>query len=156
MERKKRKKRSCGECIACCVYLRIVSPELEKKGLEHCPYLDLPGPIEKNKLWYTGGMPCNNCKVFNTEKRPEVCEGYKCAWLLGAGDEEDRPDKCLMMFDRLNDIKNAIEAKPLAEKAYETEKGKAAIDRMSKDLKKPILVLSFYERTLLEVVGKGV
>jgi len=34
---------------------------------------------------------CTGCSIYGT--RYEICRVYKCAWLLGAWEESDRPDK---------------------------------------------------------------
>lgn len=65
--------RTCGECSACCVRLRI--DELNKDQEVRCRYLA------------SGG----GCSIY--EKRPSSCRAFLCGWLLGWGDEEDRPDK---------------------------------------------------------------
>ena len=145
--------RQCGDCIVCCVYPRIDDPELRKPGMAHCPHLTLPGSEEPNKAYYTG-RSCKNCTIY--EDRPRLCEAYECAWVLGAGDDGDRPDKILMLFDRSRDIGNALEAKPLRDNQESTPEGKAAIKRMSHSMNLPVIVLNFYERRVWRVEGRGV
>jgi hypothetical protein len=75
-------KRECGECIACCVWPKII--ELNKPHFALCQYL-------KNKIGCT-----KNCKIHDN-RRPKACIDYNCEWLKGHGRKEDRPDKCGMM-----------------------------------------------------------
>lgn len=66
--------RRCGSCSLCCKVLHVV--ELHKppgKWCLHCA----PGK---------GG-----CLVY--ADRPPSCRAFDCAWLRGAGLEEERPDK---------------------------------------------------------------
>jgi hypothetical protein len=39
----------------------------------------------------------NGCRVY--ERRPGICRAYRCAWLGGAFDEEDRPDRLGAVLD---------------------------------------------------------
>jgi hypothetical protein len=36
--------RTCGDCIVCCVYLKIDVPELRKEGMRHCPHVKADEP----------------------------------------------------------------------------------------------------------------
>ena len=53
--------RTCGECVACCVYPRIDDPELKKDAMTHCPNLSLPSAPSKDVVFYTGGNGTKNC-----------------------------------------------------------------------------------------------
>ena len=70
--------RECGECNACCVWLKG-----DAYGHE-----------------FGGGKPChflkNNCSIYET--RPEVCKKYQCAWLQGLFPEILRPDKSKVLI----------------------------------------------------------
>jgi len=143
--------RKCGDCISCCVYLRI--NEIEKPPMSHCVHLSLVGPTKKNEVYYTGKSKCGNCTIYKT--RPPVCAEYKCTWLEGYGDEGDRPDRSLILFDNTKKIGNAITAKPLAYLQEESEEGKKTIERMSRSTGKPVIVLNFYERRVKRIVGEG-
>jgi len=145
--------RTCGDCIACCSYLKI--GELEKPGLHHCKFATLKDPEEEGMLQYTGATE-KNCSVYGTDKQPECCRGYVCAWLAGHGIDEDRPDKSLMLFDCLNNIQNGLEAKPLDEGVEDTPAGRGIIERLSRSTDMAVLVLSFYEKQLKRVVGRGI
>lgn len=70
--------RSCGGCTLCCTVLRV--DELPKLG----------------------GVPCaklvaDGCGIY--ARRPPVCRGYRCMWLQGALDVEDRPDRLGAVLD---------------------------------------------------------
>ena len=136
------------------MYLRIESDTLNKAGMTHCPNLSLPGPIEKDKAFYTGSSVDGNCRIYNF--RPKCCMQYECAWLQGYGNDDDRPDKSLILFDTLHHITNSAEAKPLEDGREKTEEGKAVINRMSISMGKPIIVLNFYERRIQRVVGRPI
>jgi len=146
--------RDCGKCIVCCVYQRIDSPEFKKDAMVHCPHLELSEPIKRGRLQYTGAS-CLNCKAHGTDKRPKACVDYNCLWKNGFGNEEDRPDISLMLFDRSKGIENSIEAKPLKDRQEITIQGRQTIDRMSVSTKHPVIVLNFYERRIQRIVGRG-
>lgn len=145
--------RECGECIVCCVYPRIDDPELEKPGMRHCPNLTLPGPEKENEVFYTGAS-CENCRIY--ENQPKMCADYHCAWRIGFGGRNDRPDKVLMLFDNAKEIGNCLQAKPLKDDQENTEEGKAVIARMSRSAERPVIVLNFYERRIQRIEGRGV
>lgn len=71
--------RVCGSCSLCCFVLRV--DELAKLGGRSCMYVR------------DGG----GCAVH--ERRPEICRAYRCAWLQGAFNEEDRPDALGAVLD---------------------------------------------------------
>ena len=138
-------KRSCGECVACCVYLKI--SELNKPGLTPCQHL--------KEL--TGEHTCSTeggCSVY--EDKPTVCRDYRCLWLNGHGAEEDRPDKSGLLMDTIHQVGNAIECKPIWEGADKQTAGLKAIYRMSQSTGKPVLVTTYRETRLSYVVGQGV
>jgi hypothetical protein len=145
--------RECGECIVCCVYPHIIDNDLKKEGMSHCPHLTLPGEEKQNEVYYTGAS-FKNCKIFSNQ--PKVCAKYWCSWRLGYGGEDDRPDKILMLFDNSRGIENTQEAKPLSNNQEETPEAMEAINRISHDLKCPVIVLNFYERRIKRIVGRGV
>lgn len=145
--------RSCGDCIVCCVYPRI--PELGKGGMEHCVHLSLPGPETTDARYYTGDS-CGNCKIYDSPEKPACCSKYNCAWRAGFGSEFDRPDKVLMLFDSSKGIDNCLEAKPLRDGEESTQEGREVIDRMSKSIGKPVVVLNFYERRVVRIAGRAV
>ncbi len=66
------KQRECGECGACCVALG----DGDRPAHKPCDWLNRRG-------W--------GCKHY--KRRPQVCQVFRCSWLLGQGRENDRPDK---------------------------------------------------------------
>jgi Fe-S-cluster containining protein len=74
-------RRSCGECSLCCTVLRV--DELRKLG----------------------GIPCTElrddggCSIY--DRRPGICRAYRCLWLKGGFEEEDRPDRLGAVVDIL-------------------------------------------------------
>lgn len=117
----------------------------------------MPGPTEKNRVYYTGASSCGNCKLYPTggdkDTRPDCCDKYKCAWLLGHGEEDDRPDKSLMVFDAVRGIENVVEARPLSEGIESTPHGRELADRISVSTGKPVIVFNFCEHRMVRVVG---
>lgn len=145
------KKRTCGDCIVCCVYPRI--SELNKRGMSHCVNLDLVDPIQENILQYSA-HDCKNCKIYKT--RPEACQKYSCLWLQGFGLEEDRPDRSLILADTTHRIDNAIECKPLSEEAVTNQKALDTVIRLSRETGKVALLTTFYETKIARVIGKPI
>jgi hypothetical protein len=69
------RKRQCGPCTACCVELKIDTPELRKKARLPCPHLSTAG-----------------CGIYAT--RPPVCQQFLCGWrLLEDMGDDWRPDR---------------------------------------------------------------
>ncbi len=62
--------------------------------------------LRVDELAKLGGRPClhqvaeGGCAVHAL--RPEVCRGYRCAWLQGAFGEPDRPDRLAAVLDFQN------------------------------------------------------
>lgn len=71
--------RTCGTCRVCCVRPEV--PELGKAMDTPCRHLNADVASEKG------------CGVFGKAARPRVCGGFSCAWLMGLGEDDDRPDK---------------------------------------------------------------
>ena len=64
--------RECGECTACCTALDI--HVLNKPAYTRCKHVTAKG-----------------CSIY--EDRPKTpCQTFRCAWLDGYLEEEDRPD----------------------------------------------------------------
>jgi hypothetical protein len=78
--------RVCGECSLCCTVLRV--DELRKLGGVPCRELRAPDAARE-----LGGA----CGIH--ERRPPICRGYRCLWLGGGLDEEDRPDRLGAVLD---------------------------------------------------------
>lgn len=79
--------RACGPCTLCCSVLRV--DELGKRGGEPCPHLRDP----------TAGAP--GCGIHG--ERPAICRRYRCLWLQGGLEEEDRPDRLGAVLDLLTE-----------------------------------------------------
>ncbi len=73
-------KRPCGDCSACCYQFEI--PEINKPSHSVCPFLK-----------------AGACGIYGDPKRPKACQQYVCAWVMGYGKEEDRPDKSGVIVD---------------------------------------------------------
>lgn len=71
--------RTCGSCSLCCTVLRV--DELAKLGGRPCLHQS----------------PEGGCRVH--ADRPAVCRAYRCAWLGGAFQEDDRPDRLGAVLD---------------------------------------------------------
>ena len=67
--------RPCGDCTACCTWLKGIAYGHEFGGGKSCKFLCKTG--------------CDIHKV-----RPNICEKYFCAWSQELLPEEMRPDKC--------------------------------------------------------------
>jgi hypothetical protein len=66
--------KACGPCQACCVALKIDTPQLRKQSQIPCPHL-----VQKG------------CGIY--DGRPPVCRGFLCGWrLLPELDASWRPD----------------------------------------------------------------
>ena len=141
--------RTCGDCIVCCVYPSINTETLVKRGCEHCPNLHLSDQIKPNTMQLSSEEPVK-CGIYR--ERPDVCEGYKCLWIQGHGNEEDRPDRALVLIDTTHRIENGIECKPLAPGVEETPEVKATIGRMMKSTGCAAIVTDFYERRFVRIV----
>ena len=79
--------RVCGDCSACCVTHGV--PAMNKDAGAAC-----------HRMRPTGG-----CMVY--EIRPRACRTYKCAWLMGLLqlEDRDRPDRIGLVLDlRDNEI----------------------------------------------------
>lgn len=148
--------RDCGECVACCVYLKITDIKLDKPGLTHCPYATLSKNRIVNTICYSGESCGKNCSVYNSPRRPQCCSDYKCLWLQGYGNESDRPDLSLMLFDELHEIQNCIEAKPLTLGHEETPEARDLVNRISRETGKLVAVTTFCEQRIRRIVGEPV
>jgi hypothetical protein len=73
-----KKKRSCGECSACCT---VMSVDMDEKGK-----VTKPAGVRCEHAKNGGG-----CAVYGSH--PVDCKVFRCGWLDGAGKKKDRPDK---------------------------------------------------------------
>lgn len=116
-------KRSCGACTACCHSLVI--EELDKPAFSACAHQCVSG----------GG-----CDAY--ADRPASCRDFRCLWLDGHLDENDRPDKLGAIFTTTHDERVGVH--PLIVEATpggtETDTVRDAIERLTS--KSPVLVLT--------------
>jgi Fe-S-cluster containining protein len=129
--------RECGECIACCVWPKIA--ELNKPLFEPCKHLKKEANCTKN------------CSIY--KDRPSACRTYKCEWLKGYGKEEDRPDKSLLMFDNSEGILGCVAVKQLGPNAANINRH--IIERFSRELNKPVIIVHESGQKIQEVIGNG-
>lgn len=76
--------RACGSCSLCCTVLRV--DELHKLGGTPCPKLRSSG---------------SGCGIHPT--RPTICRAYRCLWLQGSLEEDDRPDRLGAVTDLVSE-----------------------------------------------------
>ena len=161
--------RTCGTCVVCCVYPSINESTLKKDALKACEHLDnVPDPPRSQERGNTFDMPLfesehyrgpsnANCTIY--KNRPACCSHYRCAWIDGFGDEQDRPDKAGMVFDVYSPqgpLQYGLIGKPLWLGAEDKGKGMRATENISRSSGMPVLVLHFTESRLLRVAGRGV
>jgi Fe-S-cluster containining protein len=70
--------RRCGECSLCCTVLRV--DELAKPAGRDC--------VHQRRAADAGGPP--GCAIHPT--RPSICRSYRCLWLQGGLEDDERPD----------------------------------------------------------------
>ncbi len=73
-------RRQCDSCSLCCTVLRV--DELRKLAGVSCVHQDVEGP---------------GCSIH--DRRPGICREYRCLWLRGALEAEDRPDRIRAVID---------------------------------------------------------
>jgi hypothetical protein len=78
----RRDARACGECSLCCTVLRV--DELGKLGGVPCRAL---------RSVAAGG----GCGIH--ARRPAICRAYRCLWLQGGLEPDDRPDRLGAVLD---------------------------------------------------------
>src|SRR5262249_6947975 len=70
-----RMSRVCGTCTLCCKVMRI--PELAKPRDQWCQHC----------------VPGKGCAIYTDPRRPAVCAGFACGWVMAEGlPESMRPD----------------------------------------------------------------
>lgn len=80
--------RSCGPCRACCTVKAVLDYEPLKPAWKPCDSLCARG-----------------CSIYRS--RPKSCVEYLCAWRLGLGGSDARPDRCGVVVD-LADIRQPM------------------------------------------------
>jgi len=123
------KKRDCGECKACCILPAIKEPTLDKPAGVRCKNLKKEDSA------------CDSCTIY--KDRPAPCAAFKCLWLRGFGDENDRPDKSkVMSYFHRADNGTWIYVMELADKAHKTTGKNILIDTLNR-VPVPIIVSDF-------------
>lgn len=74
--------KECGSCTMCCKLTEV--PELQKPVNEWCPACEI-------------GTGCNHY-----ETRPQSCTSFSCDWLLSEMKDDLRPDRCGVVFEKMN------------------------------------------------------
>ena len=87
--------RECGECTLCCLVPAV--PEIAKPINTMCKFCD------------------KGCTIY--EDRPDSCRAFDCAWLMGAMDEDMRPDKSHVVIEILPEASVVL---ALVEPGYES------------------------------------
>lgn len=72
--------RSCGPCKVCCTAKSVYDYEPPKPAWTPCASLCGAG-----------------CKIYKA--KPQTCTDYLCAWRMGLGGSESRPDRCGVLVD---------------------------------------------------------
>ncbi len=113
--------RTCGSCTACCHSLVI--EELAKPAFSRCAH--------------DGG---GSCATYAT--RPQSCRDFRCLWLDGHLEEQDRPDRLGVIFTTTHDEQVGVhplivEARP---NGADAQAVRDAIQRLTE--KSPVLVLT--------------
>jgi len=81
-------KRKCGSCSICCEIAEVRGNDFYKKPHRMCKF-------------HKEGV---GCTIFNDAKRPSMCHTFKCAWLMGLGEENDNPhiNKVMVSLNEFN------------------------------------------------------
>ena len=149
-----KERRECGECVACCVFMEVDEQQVHTKAMEPCGYLK-----DKSPPWIPSVLSAptqKNCILG--AKKPLCCLDYQCAWLRGAGDREDRPDRCGVLVDNMvagRLLPGALVAKPLWDRADAQPAGIEAVRRISRSSDRPVIVVGFQDHQVRYVIGKG-
>jgi hypothetical protein len=77
--------RVCGGCTACCKTHQIAFPESVKVAGKWCPYC----------------KSGSGCIIY--ENRPVACVEFRCEWLKGMGEKDERPDQTKIVPDYVLD-----------------------------------------------------
>jgi hypothetical protein len=112
--------RSCGACQACCVVYHI-------DGLEQ----ESPRWVPCHKLCDAG------CGIYTD--RPDGCRTFRCAWLGGWGEDDQRPDRLGVLIERLQarpriGVEEKILATELAEDSARTPRARAVLLELKRTL----------------------
>lgn len=72
----------CKGCTICCLIPKV--PELKKPNGKLCTFCNKDG-----------------CTIY--KERPSDCRQFECAWLQSGASLDLRPDKCGILFERMNE-----------------------------------------------------
>jgi len=102
-------RRSCGECSLCCTILRV--DELAKRAGDDCVHQRRSEPGRAAAVGAVGNgvgkdagkdagrataapardATLGGCAIYET--RPPICRSYRCLWLQGGLQDDERPDR---------------------------------------------------------------
>ena len=113
-------KRECGQCNTCCVI-----PEVYEKGINKPPYLPCGFSKHDDVKRF--------CSIYGTDKRPDMCKEFVCAWMFGYGSDFDDPLHSKVMAS-INEIDGllGIYAFELSRGAIETTGRNIIMDMVNK------------------------
>ncbi len=91
--------RACGPCSLCCTLLRV--DELAKLAGTPCVHQRGKAAQRPRSEPEASGARApaeeGGCQIY--ARRPAICRSYRCLWLRGSLDEEDRPDRLGAVLD---------------------------------------------------------
>lgn len=128
--------RACGDCRACCT-THGVPQKINKPAFTSCVHECATG-----------------CAIY--PKRPGPCRAFRCLWLDGLLDDEDRPDRSGLVLTEGKSLPLGggplLVAHALKPGAHETESGKRVVEKVHKRGRSLIVVSSLAgERKFLAV-----
>lgn len=129
------KQRTCGDCIACCTFLKVEFERYTKPARKVCLHVLPPDSTKPGR-----------CGVYGKPCKPQGCTRFECAWLRGTGlAEDDRPDASGVMLFVMpfngGTWGFAMELEPGAVLG----KGARAVTAFARSIPHPVIVTS-YER----------
>jgi hypothetical protein len=110
------KSRSCLPCTACCTSLEVV--EFNKPAGVPCVHLTPTG-----------------CGIYTDPKKPAICNTFRCGWLEGYGEKNERPDKSGVILRTGQATEGPLAGTPFAQ-AHEVSKGSVELRPARKVLNK--------------------
>ncbi len=113
--------RSCGDCDLCCTVHGVTG--VTETG-ERCKNLRSGTVTLLDMHMETSHHPQSGCAIY--ANRPKMCREWFCAWRLGLGTDDDRPDRAGFIPDFVasNYVRFCFDTARL-----ETEEGGAIVDR---------------------------
>ena len=125
--------RRCGGCRACCSTNGIV--ELDKPPRRKCPHECSKG-----------------CAIY--AERPQSCRDYACLWLLGHGEDWERPDKIGVLVEEREGQPLGVQyfAKETRARKAKSARGKRYLVQLSKATGRPVFVLDRSHQAAIAVV----